>query len=701
MTSTILILGIHTSGLLFALGLGAWLSSRAPSTPEVRRLSAAVERAGLSFLWGQYRSVAIATGATLVLLLAAAATLGLSTPHFSTVEAAFWLGLTFVIGGVSACASVHFAARLALRANGGVATTCASSTDAALSLASRSGGIAAMLTESLAALGFLGTFALAFVMKGGLGAEDPGALALDAARLASGHALGAALAATLIHRGASILDGSASVSAHHRLVGLTDTRNPAAVSRLLGASLGAGTRLTSDLFLSASLGNAVALAVAAGVLASNPAAAPLAVLPLLVRAFGALSVAFGTGSMRVTERENPTLAFIRGGVASLVTLIGGATAAAVWLSGGAGTLPAVLSILVAIAVVLAASWAFERMRRSGTSSEAKTPTLVALRLARACAYGLRGLPATVLLIAAALLSVWWYGAMRAEATKLPDTPLLLEMLLVAAVLSVAPLLFSLQLAGTVFHTAQGMLSIVDAPADSKQRAARLAAAQDSLAPIASTALNIAGGVTALLGALLLRRWLAPSSTAAESVDPWLGIWCASLGAAAAAAFSGSGLLGVSRGAQRTSSEVDRQLAAFHETGSAVEIPTEFAPSYRSCIDALHVEPRKNLLTPLGFILGVPIGLTASIAALFESTTAASGLAAFAVVASIGGLVAALAADAAATTLVTADRRSSSPSPRTTQAASEIGSLLRTCGPLAQVFAKATVMTGLAAASFLI
>src|SRR5688572_11454535 len=342
MTELGLILGINLAGLAFAGLLIRWLSARDVGNAELRRVSGALQRAAESFLWRECRLIAIGTIGLVLVLFAA---YGWRRPSGQALEPAFWSVLGVVLGAASTCAVAHFGARLAAGASVRLLTAARTSLDQALSVLVRAGGATGLLAEAVSVLGVSSLFALLYSMKGGfaLGAEQAGQLALRSAALLPGYAVGAVAAALVIQRAGATYHVSSDVAADwagERDAGLEhdDARNPALVSDLVGDHVGMAVTRTTDLFVSATLGNVAGVIIAAGVYEANrdqlSGALAVVLLPVVVRAFGLIASAFGIMVVRTSEdTASPAAALWRGHVTTVVVALGGLAGAVYWLLG--------------------------------------------------------------------------------------------------------------------------------------------------------------------------------------------------------------------------------------------------------------------------------------------------------------------------------------------------------------------------------
>ncbi len=712
-TAAVLVLSIYAGGLLFAFALGAWLSTRAPSAPDVRRLAAAIERASLGFTWGQYRLVALLTGLVLLCTLLATAWWSPVSPAFSKGEAAFWLGLSLLLGAAASAIAVHFAVRVTSRAAAGVAAACEEGASQGLVLAARAGGGAALAAEALCSLGFLGQILLIAAVKGGNTAH----LGADFVRLASGFALGSALGAVVLHRGAAVLRGAATLGAFHPDLAEHDSRNPAAVSRLLGEGVARTVSITTDFLLAASLGHLATALVATRFLAAesfSPELLPWLLLPVVLRAFGLLATCFGTLVVRTTEREAVHTALIRAFGTTFVTLVGGAVAASVWLLGSAAATEAVLVVVAAIVMSWVATLFFRGFvaRRSG---RARRGARVGFPL-HGVAAALEALPipagllALVYLLAVVLLP-------RETALGSPSAAWFAG-LVVASLFAVLPQWVAVALSAATASSASDMLALGAADHHRQLAAQRLTAGHAKSVSAAQTQLTLAGTAAALLGAIALVR--VPLQTTASGA-PEGALWavCAPLAACGVFSFVGATLLHLVRAASSASAEVERQLMGFVAEDGTLALPSDFAPSYRACIDTLQQHLRKNLLVPFLFVIGWPLAVALTLRLAFDAGAARAGLCVVGLVASTLGLCAAWAAQAGADAIGGSGEEAPAgfdghpsldgavpPSAFSLETFTGVtlagaSTLLRSCGPLAHVLAKASLATSLVIACFLL
>lgn len=710
-----LILAINLAGLTFALLVGRWLVARDAGGPELRRLGGALERASGAFVLRECRLAAVGAISIAIVLFGVHA---LRARGSGTLEAALWSVLGIGVGAASACLVAWFGARIAAQAAVRTLAAAQRSLDRALSVSARAGGASGFVAETLSALGVVALFGAAYSMKGGfaLGEERSAELALRAATLLPGYALGAGIAALVLQRGGASYHAAGDVAADlagERDAGLEhdDARNPAVVSDLVGDHVGLAATRTVDLFVSATLGNVAAMIVAAGVAAQNreqTGALQIVLLPVVVRAFGVLASFFGLMVVRTDDAHSPAAALYRGHATTAVVSLGGLIGTSYWLLGErlfvrfalGGAIGLLTAVLVMHASRLRVERRFTPLKEVLESLKAGDATAIAHGLG----VGLSAAVLPMLLVGAAMAGAFQLGA----TSGLVSGGLLGVVIALTALLASGPYVAALASFGPIADSARGMLSMnPDAGrGDTERRAGRLDDAGFAASSFAQTYLIIVGGLTALLVASALpfavgRRDFAVAVDLAKPVVLWSG----ALGAAAVLGYAGSGLLSAARAARSVVLEVERQLRGFPRDRGMVDVPADYTPSYRACVDLSARVALERLGGPVALALFVPAALGVCIRLLYLSSDPglpAEGLTSFVVVASVTGLSAALAVEAARATLGAARRASRPRGMSPGFAASVSGDALAdligsSAGPAAQLLVRAVAVSALCVA----
>lgn len=721
MTKLALILAIHVGGLVFAVMLARWLLGRDAGNAEVRRVGGAVQRASDAFLWQEFRLVG-AGSAALALVWFGLHALTASGVTLGRIEAAFWGAVGLLLGAAGACVVAQMAVRLAQRASLRAVTAARSSLDRALTVSVRAGGAAALLVETLSAVGLLFVFGLLYAMKGGGSATEP--LVQSIAALLPGYAFGAAAAALVLQRAGSTYHAAADVGAD--LAGESDagldhddTRNPAVIADLVGDHVGPTAGRVVDLFVATTATNVTAVVVGLVVFAANRASAGLAVslalLPIVVRAFGVVASAFGVMVVRVEEQKNPAAALWRGHASAALISVGGLAGATIWLADahwgrffGAG----VLGVLAATAGAYAVRWRIDR--RLGPLRElAETlKTGHASTVAQGLGIGMQSAALPTLAVGAAMIGAYQLGA----GSGFAHGGLLASFTAVTAMLASAPYVLALTTFGSIADSARGVAAMSTASLEesAQRRTGRLDEAGFIASSVAQTYLITVGCLTALLAAaavpLLAGAAGTSPETGAASIDltkPAV-VWSGALGFAAVLAYAGSAARAATRGARGVALEIERQLRGFPKERGIPQVPRDYTPSYRACIEIVGRSALERALPVAAAALLLPVAL-AAVLTLAERGgdphLAREALSAFVAIAAVTGLGAALSADGARATL-SAARRSSRPRGGATGFGAAVSGdavadvIGNSAGPAAHLMVKALAASALAAAPFL-
>ncbi|MEI9951210.1 MAG: sodium/proton-translocating pyrophosphatase [Pseudomonadota bacterium] len=658
-----LIVGIDVVGLVLALLMWRGVSLRDAGPAALRRLGSALERAARAFLWQEYRLIGIVTLALLVPTLVMSATVEVGSGVGGRLAVAFWGAAGLCLGALGSTLAGYVGTVMAARGSVRAAAAAGASVDAALGVAMRAAGSASLISETLSGLMVLALFGLLFAIQGGfaLPSEQALPLARHVVRLLPGLALGATVGALVLQRGGGAFHAAGGVGADQageRDAGLDhdDARNPAVVAELVGDHVGASATRNVDGFASASVANVAALMIAASLSQVAPGADPLLLIasPLVVRAFGVLASAFGVILVRSDETSSVTSALLRGYLSTTAIALSGLWGISYWLFGEhfwpiftSGVLGLVAVLLAAHALLLRLGRRNSALRDSNEALRVGGGALVAAGLGAGLESAL--LPVSILGAAlAAAASIGAHGGMSS------GVELCLLMFTMAAV-SAAPFVLSVATLGSIADGARGVAGMSNADGESKRRSGRLDDAAFLGGAVARRYAVFSGALSSLLMAWAISgegRAISPTSPPSLAANSALA-WCGALGAAVVLGYAGSVARAAVRGAREVSAEVERQLRGFPREHGIAQVPPDYTPSYKSCVDLTTSVALRRALLPILAGLAVPVLLGLGLRLLFRGPApelVPQGLSWFVIVASLTGLTTALTVDAARATL---------------------------------------------------
>jgi K(+)-stimulated pyrophosphate-energized sodium pump len=711
-TEFALILAIQVAALAYSLVAGRGVLALGVSSGRLRRLSSALERATASFSARQGRVLAGAAAALSALLFALHVERG-DSGGLSRIPA----GISAGFGLAAGAGLCWLAARSALRLGVGAAvqTTVAAARglDRALQVAIRAGGAASLACEALSGLGLIGVFGVVFALLGGttLSAKAGMALALDVTCVLASFPLGAALTALICQRSGGLYQAAADIGgdvASEQRFGLSrdDPRSPTLVGELSGSHVGEAATRAALLFVTAATSHVALLAL--GLASASRDASPsvaLLLLPFVVRAFFVLASAFGCAVVRTEEMTSPSSAILRGYLSTSIIGLAGLCGACLWLAkehfftlflaGLAGTLCA---WFLALPV-----WA-RLLRPAGGVRE----TAEALRIGggSAAVMSLGGaLQATLLpILSVGLAATLSYQL--GEHSGMSAGPVWTSLVTWAALIGSAPFAFAASSVATLADGAPGIAALTGADSEAQRRMLRLDETQ-SIATSARAQLIAVATAAALLAALaipaLAREQLRVSIGLFEPIVTWSG----ALGAALVLAYAGSSARRAVRGGRDIASEVDRQLRKFPREHGISLIPSDFSPSYKTCVDLCarlafaHLGPKAvgALALPAALALGLRLVYGGA-----EHARAIEGLMSCVLFSALAGFTAALAFDIARATLSSvcrAARSQAATDPLPAIAGDGVADLFgHAAGPAAQALLMGTAALCLAVAPFM-
>ena len=663
MTELGLIVGIDVVGLMLALLMWRGVSVRDAGPAAMRRLGSALERAARAFLWQEYRLIAASTLVLIALVVASTTALDLGASPVSHLAASFWVALGLCAGALGTTLVGYAATLLAARGSVRAAAASATSVDSALLVALRAAGSAGLLTETLSGLFATSLFGLLFAIQGGfaLPSEQALPLATHVVRLLPSFALGATVAALILQRGGGAFHAASGVGSDHageRDAGLDhdDARNPAVVAELVGDHVGASATRNVDAFATATVGNVAALIIGATLSAAVPEGDPLVLLalPLVVRAFGVIASAFGLMLVRSDETSSLSAALLRGYLSTGVILLAALGGTSYWLFGehflalfASGALGLCAVLLAAHALLLRLGRRSAAVRDSSDGLRMGAGTLAAAGLGAGLEAAL--LPIAILGIAAAAsVGIGAHSSM----------PLGVEvclMMFALAAFAVAPFVSSVATLGSIADGARGIATMSSADGELKRRSARLDDASFVSAAVARHYAAFAGALASLLMAWAIAD-VAPAAASTQRTGVAAAsalAWCGAIGAAVVLAYAGAVARAAVRGAREVAAEVERQLRGFPREHGIAQVPSDYTPSYKSCVELTSSVSLRRAMLPIAAGLAAPVLLGIGLRMLFRVAApelVTQGLTWFVVVATLTGLALPLALDAGRATI---------------------------------------------------
>jgi len=612
-TQLALLLALSLIGVVLSFGFGRLEVKRGQVSATVKRAEGALERAAVAVLrLGAARGLALAVVPALG--LAAFALLAGERGSVPAAGRAAFLVVSVLVGAASALVQARLALGLGTRAASSAAGAVARGSSRAMRPLIRAAAAVAIFGEGFGILGLAATFAGLYAVRGGFAATGGSPeLAAEAVRMLPAFALGAAVTALSLSREGSIAATAARVGAgqtadldsangNGNANDGRDARDPALLAELVG-------HLTGELLPRALASYVCGLCatVSAALLAlssSETAKSALAwlVLVVLVRGFGAVGSVCGVLAARVTDEEAPLLALWRGQGSALVVSLFGLGAALFWLQRehllplfAAGALG-----LLTMALVGVLSWL--PLRRGPATTRELTDARAsgeAATIARGASSGLAALwPALV--VPALVLG----GLERALSQTVPGGLVLVAF--AAGALALAPFALSMAGFGLLATHARGVVTLARLEVEPRRRGGRLEEAGVLGAAAGSTHATLALALSLLVGLLSLSGTSTPALTGSLGVAAFATIGGVVLVLVFAARATRSAVLG----ARLVSVEVERQLRELPRQQGVLNVPVDFTPSYKGCVEAALDAARGASSLELGSLLAAPFLLGA-------------------------------------------------------------------------------------------
>ena len=634
-----LVLGLSVLALAVAWGLRGFVLRQDNGTPEMRKISDAIQEGAQAFLRRQYRTIgllSIALGVLIYLLYAffrkphpgepAATTLALTTT------------LSFLFGALCSGVAGLVGMYVAVRSNIRTASAARSSLNKALQIALRGGAVSGLFVVAMSLFGV----GLLYSVLDALHFE-PTKIPL----MIVGYGFGASFVALFAQLGGGIYTKAADVGAD--LVGKVeagipedDPRNPAVIADLVGDNVGDCAGRGADLFESTAAENIGAMILGSGLALANPGVfspaqvVGLMLFPLVARAFGLVASIIGVLVVKAREDEDPMHALNRGYMWTAVLAALGFVGGTYWLLNPAGhpvawwhfALCGVIGIATSIAFVYITQYYTEYRYRPVKSIAAASVTGPATNIIAGFAVALECTALPTFTISAAIIASYRLGA----SSGLAHAGLFGTAVATMGMLGTAAYILAMDTFGPITDNAGGIIEMSHQPEAIRKRTDRLDAVGNTTKALTK---GYAIGSAALAAFLLFSAYLdevALLGSPLQAVDiskPEVFVG-GLLGAMLVFWFSALAIGAVTKAAVSVIKEVRRQFQA--DPGI---LKGTSRPDYGTAVDIVTIGALKAMVAPglLAVAMPIAVGLFFKLFHLGAETVAA-----FLMVGTIGGIL---------------------------------------------------------------
>src|SRR5438046_790612 len=639
-----LVLVLSVFALAVAVSLARWVLKQDNGTPEMRRVSDAIQEGAQAFLRRQYKTIGLLSIALAVLIYVLYAFF--RRLHHDEVAAGLTpvkLALTttfaFLFGALCSGVAGVIGMYVAVRANIRTASAARSSLNRALQIALRGGAVSGLFVVAMSLLGVGGLYAVIESLHLVTVTKIPLVIV--------GYGFGASFVALFAQLGGGIYTKAADVGAD--LVGKVeagipedDPRNPAVIADLVGDNVGDCAGRGADLFESTAAENIGAMILGSGLALANPGVfspaqvVGLMLFPLVARAFGLVASIIGVLLVKASEDEDPMHALNRGYMWTAVLAAAGFVGGTYWLLNPPAfpaawwhfALCGVIGIATSIAFVYITQYYTEYRYRPVKTIAAASVTGPATNIIAGFAVALECTALPTFAISAAIIASYKLGA----SSGLAHAGLFGTAVATMGMLGTAAYILAMDTFGPITDNAGGIIEMSHQPEDIRRRTDRLDAVGNTTKALTK---GYAIGSAALAAFLLFSAYLdevALLGSPLASVDiskpevfvggllgAMLVFWCSALAIGA-----------VTKAAVSVIEEVRRQFKA--DPGI---LKGTSKPDYGTAVDIVTIGALKAMVAPGLLAVGMPIAV-----GLFFKVfhVGAEAVAAFLMVGTIGGIL---------------------------------------------------------------
>ena len=611
------VIGASALALIFAVFLARWVLARSRGTPEMQKISNAIQEGAEAYLARQYKTIA-------VLAIVVAALLGIGYGFFRHTTAndpvqdpktfALYVTASFLLGALSSGVAGYVGMWVSIRTNIRVASAAMTSLNDALQTALRGGAVSGIFTVAMSLLGVGGLFAVlsAFPPAG----MPAGEWARHIPFLIVGYGFGASFVALFAQLGGGIYTKAADVGAD--LVGKVeagipedDPRNPAVIADLVGDNVGDCAGRGADLFESTAAENIGAMIL--GVLLYQSFGISGILFPLVIMALGLICSIIGVMVVRTREDADPMKALNRGYyvTAALVTLafffatrtlLVTDTAPQAWLY---FFFCGMIGILTSIAFVFITQYYTEYRYRPVLGIAEASKTGPATNIIAGLAVGMESTVLPVITIGFAIIASYSLGQMSGllNAAGQPIGGLFGTAVATMGMLGTAGYILAMDVFGPITDNAGGIVEMSRQPQEVRDKTDRLDSVGNTTKALTK---GYAIGSAALAAFLLFSAYLdevrnlTGQALHVDLSKPVVFV-AGLLGAMLVFWFSSLAMTAVHKAASSVITEVRRQ---FRERPGIMQGTED--PDYATCVDIVTVGALKAMIAPGALVVLFPI-----------------------------------------------------------------------------------------------
>jgi K(+)-stimulated pyrophosphate-energized sodium pump len=594
---------ISVLGLVAAFLLYKWVAAKDVGPKSMTDIGDAIREGANAFLKRQNSTIIKLAAVFAVILFlgyGVARTHQQFDPVSTSLQFAFWITLSFVLGALCSVIAGYVGMWVSIRTNVRAAAGAMTSVNESLRIALRGGAVSGLMVVSMSLMGVGGLYILVKVFT-----------TVEATRipfLIVGYGFGASFVALFAQLGGGIYTKAADVGAD--LVGKVeagipedDPRNPAVIADLVGDNVGDCAGRGADLFESTAAENIGAMILAATMAAGVPGAKPEWILgvmlfPLLARAFGIIASVIGLLTVKINEEEDPMNGLNRGYYLTVVLAIVGLGVASRILfyhpsapNGWAFFFAAgIVGIMASVAILFITQYYTDYKHRPVQAIANASKTGPATNIIAGIAVGLESTVLTALVISAAILAAYFLGSK----SGFPNAGLFGTAVATMGMLGPAAYVLAMDTFGPISDNAGGIVEMSNQPHEIRIRTDRLDAVGNTTKALTKGYAIVSAALAAFL---LFRAYIDEVNnygykmTSVDIAKPEVFVG-ALLGATLVFIFSSLAIRAVGKAAYYVIQDVRDQ---FREK-PGILAGTE-KPDYARCVDIVTTGALKEMVLP--------------------------------------------------------------------------------------------------------